>query len=36
VLAVAMQRVDVIAGVWEVWAVDEPAARAAITAAATG
>lgn len=36
VLAVAMQRVDVIAASWTIWSVDEPTARADVTAAATG
>ena len=34
-LALTMTRVDVIAGTWNVWSVDEPTARAAITAEAT-
>ena len=34
-LAVTMQRVDVIAGSWTVWSADEPTARADLTAAAS-
>ena len=36
VLAVAMQRLDVIAAQWEVWSCDEETARAAVNAAALG
>ena len=34
-LGVTMERVQDIGGVWAVWSVDEPTARAAITSAAT-
>ncbi|MFN2505849.1 MAG: hypothetical protein ABR540_16740 [Acidimicrobiales bacterium] len=36
VLSVTMQRVDVIAGSWTVWSVDEATARQAVGDAATG
>jgi hypothetical protein len=35
VLGITMARVQDIGGVWAVWSVDEPTARAAITAAVT-